>query len=262
MPTTIINGKTVVVPKGHEVVEINGEKRIVSAGEAKELKKTLKAAVKAAAGGGGEAKGGPAPEAAKRDLRSNAEKAQDANLAEIEAQFAENPCARLWRYYRSNTAFYRVVEIDGPVAKVARYSTHYVKKEVLAAFVAKYPDAEVMEPEYQRVRKILPQPGFSTRNCSHDEVEMRVTEVKEVGITKDLLKEDGKRVALRELKAGSIVAVRHETHNIMKTVWVSSGAGFGHHKDKWVSENVSRIFAVIPEDKYEAYEVAYEVALE
>lgn len=259
MPTAIINGKTVVVPKGHEVVEINGEKKIVTAGEAKELKKALKAAVAKAAGGGGERSGVAAP---KRDVRTNAEKAHDANLEAIEAEFAENPCAGLWRYYRSNTSFYRVIEVEGPVAKVARYSTHYVKKDLLPTFMAKYPDAVEMEPEYHRVRKILPQPPFTTRNCAHDEVEMRVTDVKEVGISKDLLKEDGKRVALRELKVGSIVAVRSETHNIMKTMWVSSGMGSGHHKDMWVSENVRRIFAVIPEEKYEAYEVAAEVALE
>ena len=253
MPTAIINGKTVVVPKGHEVVEIDGEKKIITVGEAKALKK----AAVAAAGGGA------APAAAvKRDLRTNAEKAHDENLEAIEGHFAENPCAGLWRYYRSNIAFYRVKEVDGPVATVSRYTTQYMKKDVLEDFMAKHPDAEVMEPEYVRIRKILPMPKFSTRNCAYDEVEVRYTYMTDVGITKGLLKEDGRRAALRELKVGAIVAVHYEIHDVMKTVWVSSGTGTGHHKDKWVPESVPRIFAVIPEEKYEAYEVAHELKLE
>jgi hypothetical protein len=262
MPTAIINGKTVVVPKGHEVVEIDGEKKIVTVGEAKALKKALKAVVAAAGGGGGGAEAADSQMRVKRDLRTNAEKAHDVNLAAIEAEFVKNPCASLWRYYRSNITFYRVEEVDGPVATVSRHTTQYMKKDKLEAFMAAHPDAEVMEPEYVRIRKILPQPKFSTRNCAHDEVEVRYTSTTEVGITAGLLKEDGRRAALRELKVGAIVAVHYEIHDVMKTVWVSSAPGSGHHKDMWVPESVPRIFAVIPEEKYEAYEVAHDLKLE
>jgi hypothetical protein len=264
MPTAIINGKTVVIPKGHEVIEINGEQKIVSAGEAKKLMKALKqvaaaaVAAPAAAGGGG----GAAPVAVpKRDLRSNAEKVQDANLAEIDAAAAKNPVKGLWSYYRYDTRFYKVLEVDGATAKVCRLQRKNVKKDKLAAFLAEHPDAEITESEFVRIRKILPQPNFGVWACPHDEVEVVFTAYSEVGISKGLLKEDGKRVALRDLKAGVIVASHMEVASMRKTVFHRSPEG-GFYRDEIVNESTDRIFAVVPEDRYEAYEVAHDVKLE
>lgn len=88
MPTAIINGKKVVVPKGHEAVEIDGVMTIVSAAEAARLRK-----VSVAAGGAA---------VSRRDTRSTAEKANDAALEKL-----ADP------EFRDSCQFYRLKAING-----------------------------------------------------------------------------------------------------------------------------------------------------
>ena len=91
MPTATINGKTVVVPKGHEVVEVNGEKKIVPAAEAKKLLKALKEAAKAssAASGGAEPSSASSAPLAKKPGQSEISFLHETASAAVEAASKE-----------------------------------------------------------------------------------------------------------------------------------------------------------------------------
>lgn len=106
MPTAIINGKKVVVPKGHEAVEIDGVMTIVSTAEASRLRK-----VSVAAGGAA---------VSRRDLRSNAEKYNDGELEKLAAS-------------REGCLFYRLSSFEGETGTVT-YKLHGKDKHLPVRF--------------------------------------------------------------------------------------------------------------------------------